>query len=188
MAPRAPAPVVVAALALLALLPVGSSRLHGDGLRDLGFRRDNLARAAREAGLATASLAVVVLVLSALSRNGLHLRPGIALALAGYPFWGLAQQYMLQGFAYRRLRAGLGSARAAALVAALLFGAVHFPNPALLVSTALAGYVWCRLYEREPNLYALALSHALLAALLLAALPRGWLHTLRVGPGYWLHL
>ena len=56
---------------------------------------------------------------------------------------------------------------------------------ALTPATVVVGYLWCRLYSRTPNLLTLAVSHAVLAALIMASLPPEWIHRLKVGPGYW---
>ena len=53
------------------------------------------------------------------------------------------------------------SPRRGIFLAALLFGAIHLPNPFLAPVTAVAALVWCRLYDRYPNIIPLALSHAL---------------------------
>lgn len=64
---------------------------------------------------------------------------GDLLALALYLPWGLAQQYALNGYFLSLFDAVL-SKRAAALLAALLFSAVHAPNPLLkAVTLPLAG-------------------------------------------------
>lgn len=174
----------VAGFIALALLPPLSNFLHRERPSDLGFRLDNLGRSAREVGLMTAAAALVVAVAGLLSRG----RPVVTWtaleAAITYPLWALAQQYALQGFVFRRLRARWGSPWAAAGSAAL-FSALHYPSAVLMVFTLIVGYDWCRLYERAPNLYTLALSHGWLAMFALIALPAPWMHGLKVGPGYW---
>ena len=51
--------------------------------------------------------------------------------------------------------------------------------------TLVGGYVWCRLFHRQPNLFTLAISHGWLAVLVRYSWPAEWLHNLRIGPGYW---
>ena len=66
---------------------------------------------------------------------------------------------------------------------AILFGAIHLPNPILAPVTAVAGYIWCRLYEGSPNLFTLAASHAWLATMLMTHVPK--VHrVMHLGPGY----
>jgi membrane protease YdiL (CAAX protease family) len=51
------------------------------------------------------------------------------------------------------------------LITAAAFACVHFGNPGLMVLTFLGGIVWSVLYRRWPNLWLLAGSHTVLAAL-----------------------
>ncbi len=91
----------------------------------------------------------------------------------------------MQSFTYRRLRDANPRPSLAALHAAILFAALHYPNTPLVLVTLAGGYVWCRLFERHPNLITLAVSHGWLAVLLRAFWPADWLHNLRIGPTYW---
>ena len=183
--PVASGPGRVLGAAVLLALPVCSNLLHRDRPRDLGLRLDNLLHSSREVGGVTL-IGTVLIVAGSLAFGW---RP--ALTLGGvigpiaYLVWGFAQQYALQAFVQRRLRESLQSSQRAAVVSALLFGIVHLPNPLLVVSTAVAGYLWCRAFERSPNLVTLAVSHALLAGLLMSSVPREIHHVMRVGPGYW---
>jgi len=54
---------------------------------------------------------------------------------AGYFAFCLLQQIGLQSLTMNRLLAGLRSPEAAALVAGMLFGALHWPNPVLVPLT-----------------------------------------------------
>ena len=183
--PRASAGQNLAARVLLGVLPVLSSLLHGDRLRDLGLRLDNLLRSGRQVGWPSAVAASIILAIGALAGTTPRFGLGTLYALAGYPVWTLWQQYALQGFVHRRLALAWGRPRQAAAVASVVFGVDHLPNPVLMVATTLGGYLWCRHHARTPNLVTLALSHGWLATLLSAALPPEWLHQLRIGPGYW---
>jgi hypothetical protein len=185
IAPGSSPPLILAGLTLLVTIAVTSSRLHGDGPLELGFRLDNLGRSAREVGMATLVAAPLIVAAGAWLGGGLRLHGVPPFSPLGYPVWALVQQYALQGFVYRRLCNSWGRPGIAAAGAALLFGAVHYPNPVLMVSTTVGGYAWSSLYRRAPNLFTLALSHGWLAALLMAAFPPEMLHELRVGPTYW---
>lgn len=171
-------------LVVVVLIPIGSNLLHRDRPARLGFRLDNLGRSAAEVGLATAVGAIVVLIVAA-AAGGFEGWPGMWRGFLTYPFWGLAQQYAMQSFAYRRLREALARPGLAAAATAVLFGSAHWPNVALAGVTVLGGYVWCRLFERHPNLITLALSHGWLAVLVRAVWPAVWLHNLRIGPEFW---
>jgi membrane protease YdiL (CAAX protease family) len=183
IAPALPLALAVACILGLAAIPIASNILHHDAPARLGFRLDNLTAAARHVAPMTALGALAVVAVGRL--GGAAPRADIALAALGYPLWGLAQQYALQGFVHRRIAERCGENRTAAALSAGLFALVHLPNPVLVAGTAVAGYGWCRAHQRAPNLVVLALSHALLAALLLAALPLAWHHDLRIGPTYW---
>jgi membrane protease YdiL (CAAX protease family) len=175
----------VPVLVVIVLIPFGSAFLHRDSLRGLGIRIDNLRASALEVGAATAVGAICIVAIGVLAGHAPESRPGIIRAMLLYPFWGLAQQYALASFTFRRTQESVGSPLLAATISALLFGAVHWPNLPLALVTAVGGVVWCLLFQRAPNLITLALSHGWLAVLLRAAWPAEWLHNLRIGPSYW---
>ncbi len=172
-------------MAVVVLIPIGSAILHRDTLRELGLRLDNFWRSAREVGLLTLAAAILVIAIGVLAGGGSAIRPGMLTSFLIYPAWGLIQQYAMQSFAYRRLRAGVESPAPAAALTALLFASLHYPNLPLVISTLVGSYAWCRLFERNPNLLTLALSHGWLAVLVRAFWPAVWLHGLRIGPTYW---
>jgi len=172
-------------LCVVVLIPFASNFLHRDRLADLGLRLDNLPDSLREVGIATAIGAVAILAIGALAGVELHFGRRALNSLLIYPAWGLVQQYAMQSFTYRRIKEGVRRPGTAAAITAVLFAAVHYPNLALAGVTLVGGYVWCRLFERHPNLFTLALSHGCLAVLLRASWPARWLHSLTIGPDYW---
>ena len=74
--------------------------------------------------------------------------------------WGLGQQFALHTVFLREAQATL-SRTAGIWLAALMFAALHLPNPFLTVMTGLGALAWCWIYDRYPNLLPMALSHAL---------------------------
>jgi membrane protease YdiL (CAAX protease family) len=172
-------------LSVVVLIPFLSNILHRDARADLGLRLDNLGRSAREVGIATAAGAVAVVVIGLLVGAGPTLNRTVLKAFLFYPAWGLAQQYAMQAFTYRRLREGTGRPHAAAVLTAVLFASVHYPNLSLVLITLTGAYVWCRLFERHPNLLTLAVSHGWLAVLARYSWPAEWLRNLRIGPSFW---
>lgn len=72
--------------------------------------------------------------------------------------WGGGQQLALQTVVLREAQAVAG--RKAFLAAAVVFAALHLPNPFLTLVTFVGGVAWCWIYSRHPNIIPLALSHA----------------------------
>ena len=185
--PRNSVAARIVSLVILASIPPVSQRLRRENPRNLGFRLDNLGRSAREVGIFTLAAAGLLIAAAFLAGKGPALPQGMPLALLTYPLWAFLQQYALQAFLHRRLLRVCRSTQTAAGISALVFASLHYPNPVLVPVTALGGYAWCRLYQRTPNLFSLAVSHGWLAMLLLAVSPDAWVHNLRVGPGYWAY-
>ena len=102
-----------------------------------------------------------------------------------YP-WALFQQYGLQCVFGRRLRDSLTNPIGHDVVCAGIFASLHLPNPFLSVVTFGAGYCFCVLFRRRPNLIALAAAHALSSTVLYYCLPPAVTYLMRVGPGYLL--
>jgi hypothetical protein len=171
-------------MAVIAVIPLASNLLHRDRLRDLGLRLDNLWASTREVGIATLVGALAVLAIAVLT-GGPYFSRRMLVSFLSYPLWGLVQQYAMQSFSYRRMREGIAHPALAAGATAFLFASVHWPNWPLTLLTLVGGYVWCRLFERHPNLLTLALSHGLLAVLLRYSWSAEWLRNLRIGPSYW---
>ena len=113
----------------------------------------------------------------------LHDRRDFLGTLAPLIVWGGAQQWVLQTVVLREAQRAT-SRRTGIAVAALLFGAVHLPNPFLAPVTAAAAVFWCSLYDRYPNIIPLALSHALGTLAVLHAFDDGITGRLRIGMGY----
>lgn len=168
----------------LALL---SNHLHGDTATGLGIRVDNLGTALAEAiGVIAPALLITV-------GAGLGLGGGADTGLVDilrsaawiYP-WALFQQYGLQCVFGRRLEEALPGPVGHDLVCAAMFAALHLPNPFLTVVTFGAGYCFCALFRRGPNLFALAAAQALSSTVIFHFLPGSITAFMRVGPGYFL--
>jgi membrane protease YdiL (CAAX protease family) len=99
--------------------------------------------------------------------------------------WALMQQIVLQTVVFREARTKLGR-RAAILVAAAFFAAIHLPNPFLTPVTFIAALAWCWLYDRYPNLIPIAISHATASLAVLVAFGPRITGGMRVGYGYFL--
>ncbi len=98
-----------------------------------------------------------------------------------YCFWGLFQQYLLNGFVVNRLIAA-GVRRRAPAVAAIIFAIVHLPNPFLVLVALAGGYASAWGYLRYRNLMILGLAHGVVGFALYFAVPDSISHHLYVGP------
>ena len=162
-----------------------SHRARGETLRDVGWRLDNFWKAVRL--LAPVMVAVSAALVAAGWYNGTldFRRWEGGQSILGSPalslLWGPLQQYALQGFINRRAQLVFGKGGASVLLTALLFAVFHLPNPWLMLATFAGGLVWAAVYQRAPNLPALALSHGLMTWLLISTVPASSLHGLRVG-------
>jgi len=136
---------------------------RSDTWREFGFRADNLLSAGLPIVGITALVVVSVVLWARASGRSIPIID-IAILLALYPVWALVQQFVFQGVLHRRLMVVLHSRGGQVVVTACAFAAVHLGNWRLVVLTFLAGVVWSILYRRWPNLWLLALSHAVLAA------------------------
>lgn len=163
-----------------------SAVLRTDTPKTLGWRGDNLWPATRRAFqfFAPASVAIcgVGLFLGMLQRLPVHLID--PRRFVGYLAFCLLQQVALNSFLTNRLLAYFGSLWPAAILAGVLFAALHWPNPVLVPLTLVGGVAMAWLFGRERNILPLALGQAILGALVWWAFPMAWHHSMRVGPGY----
>ena len=177
-------------VALVFALIIYSHHVRGETWRDLGWRIDNFAEAARLLLLPTI-IATVFLFIAGwfLRSSGIGTTRArswsVWLPLFGV-MWGLLQQYALQSFVNRRAQEVWGRGTASVLVTASVFGFLHLPNLWLTLATFIIGYVWAFVYQRTPNLLALAITHSLLTFILIWNIPDVLLGGLRVGYNYFL--
>jgi hypothetical protein len=181
--------VVAIPIGLAFFLIICSHRLRGETFRELGFRFDNFLQAARllvVPMLVTAGLCLLAGWWFGGEINFLRWhsgRPILAQLALGFG-WGLVQQYVLQAFINRRAQIIWGQSWLSVLLVAMIFGGLHLPNPWLSFVTFAGGAIWGAVYQRAPNLFALAVSHSLMTWVLVSTLPASALNHLRIGFKY----
>ena len=161
--------------------------LRRDTPKTMGWRGDNLWAATREALLFFAGASAAVfgagLFLGMLQRAPAHLSE--PKKFFSYFAFCVLQQVGLNSFLMNRLLGAFGRPLPAALLAGVLFAALHWPNPVLVPLTFVGGSVMAWLFARHRNILPLALGQAILGALVWWGFPMAWHHSMRVGPGYW---
>ncbi|HKX30884.1 MAG TPA: CPBP family intramembrane glutamic endopeptidase [Blastocatellia bacterium] len=183
---------------LLALgLIINSHRVRGESRRDLGFTTRHFTAALRLLLWPTLIACATLILIGALN-DSFHRTNRFWSTLIYLPFWGTLQQYVLQGFVYRRVRSLLvdeslppqkirQQIEMSVIVTSLIFGFVHLPNLTLSLLTFLGGLTWSWVYERAPNLFVLGLSHAMMSFLLMSSSPPWLLDSMSVGYKHFLY-
>jgi membrane protease YdiL (CAAX protease family) len=141
------------------VLVVALAVWHDVRHREWGFDWRALPRELGATALLTIPLALLLLAAGA-AAGTLHARRDSLTTLGILILWGGAQQWILQTVVLREAQRATGRRRGV-IVAALLFAAVHLPNPMLSTVTLAGALGWCAIYERYPNIVPLALSHAI---------------------------
>ena len=169
------------------LLAVGfmiySHREHGETVKDVGFRTDNFLAACGLLLVPTALIVILAVAIARFSSHSVIVAPWRDRFLL-LPLWALFQQYALNGFINRRAQLALGKGAKSIVLVAVVFSLLHFPNPLLAILTFVGGLIWAAVYQRQPNLFALALSHAVSSLALALTVSPKLLDSLRVGFKY----
>jgi hypothetical protein len=174
--------------------------VHGDSLQERGLgtavnlfvRKDNLREAAIGFGLVTL-LGMAMLLLAAWASDPLFLAKvswrAVALRFLFYLFSaGFQATVFFQFFFLRILEIvpatgpgnRFGRRAFAAVLFGLLFAGYHHPNITLMGLALVAGAGWAFVFSRTPNLFLVAVSHALLGTVAHKVLGL----SMRIGPFY----
>lgn len=145
---------------------------------EFGFGYKNFIDAARCLFLPTLLGALALLAIGAINHS-IDISPRFWKRLN--PLAALIQQIVIQCFFHRQLIPWFESGRRTAWILTLFFVALHVPNPGLMIGTLFGMYFWARCYQQKPNLYALALSHSILSAILMHTMPKWLLPSVSVG-------
>jgi membrane protease YdiL (CAAX protease family) len=155
--------------------------VHNVKSGDWGFSRRAFLPALKWAALITSPIAF------ALWRIGHELgpapqRPEPWLDFLYLIFWGGGQQLALQTVVLREAQVVAG--RGGVPLAAIIFAALHLPNPFLTAVTGIGGLAWCWIYARAPNIIPLAISHAAATLVILMSFDPRVTGGLRTGWAY----
>ncbi len=165
-----------------------SHRLRAESAREIGLRFDNFIAAARLLILPMCAAAVVLVIIGYATGSLSFRRWTGSQSILGLPalgvLWALMQQYALQAFINRRAQVVWGPGLRSVLFVASMFAVLHLPNPLLTGVTFAGGLLWAAVYQRAPNILALALSHSLMTWVLISTVPEASLNNLRVGFKY----
>ncbi|MEP6718542.1 MAG: CPBP family glutamic-type intramembrane protease [bacterium] len=168
---------------LVVALMLVSHRQRGETLRDIGLRTDNFLAACRLLLLPTALAVLLILTAAWLMGYPIFAQPWRARFLS-LPLWTFVQQYTLNGFINRRAQLAFGKGLKSLMLVAVVFSVLHLPSPLLSVLTLVGGLLWGAVYQRQPNLFALALSHTIISLTVALTMRPGLLYSLRVGFKY----
>ena len=163
-----PGAYLVFGLPILLLVSIVHRR-RGETAREVGFRADTSLTAVTYLLPVLAVTAVLVGVVGA-QLPGARPSPSVWV-VTQFIASGLAQQYLLLGFFYRRVRELCSSVSVGVLLTATVFALLHVPNVFLTVVTFVAGAVSCVIYRKAPNLLVMGIAHGLIASSLYLGLP-----------------
>jgi hypothetical protein len=166
----------IAAGFLFFMTVVVSAILRKPGLKESGFRVDNLASAVVQIGLVTAFVVIVINFVANLMSYSFFW-PSISRS-SYYLWFGVFQQCLILGYFFHRWAALLPSLIAAAAANSLWFGLAHFPDAALVTIAGFGEFCFNWLFIRVHNVIVIGFAHGILPLLLNA----GAMKTPRIGP------
>lgn len=162
---------------------------NNDNAKTLGIVPESLTRDLNQIVPAFLGFFIAIVSVSIVCNPGAFDQPNLAgkftkLILLYFP-WALLQQLWCNGYFVNRFQKISANPKTTTFLTGLLFGIIHLPNPVLFIATFFGGAMSAHFFQRNRNLYFLALAHAILAVSIKYLLPDTWHHNLRIGPGYW---
>lgn len=150
--------------------------------------------------LSTAVALVIIVIVGLILNHGFwqvkdFWEKKILYGMMKYVYWGIIQQFLLQGFVTNRICQVFASDPKnpnsaviwlTTITASALFAIAHLPNPVLTIATPILGGVGAYLFLKCRNIYLLGLAHGILGVAIREILANGLLkHGMRIGPGFW---
>jgi membrane protease YdiL (CAAX protease family) len=163
-----------------------SSVFHKKSLKAIGLRLDNVASSLKTVGTFTL-VCILFLIIGGIAFGSLAFTWEFVPVFLFYLVWAFLQQYTFQTFFNLRFSEVFEKRTASVLASSLVFSAVHFPNPFLLPVTFVVGFFWFWSYLKNPNLFVVTFSHALLGTVVRYTLPLFITYNMKVGTLYMLY-
>ena len=136
-------------------------------LRRWGFTRARLGEASLLCGIAFVASAAFCVIFGLVSGNTL-INWNLALLLLVYPPWGMIQQFLLVALLADNLMAltrERSSEPAVAMLTAVVFAGIHFPETPLMIATFFLGATTTLIFFRTRNIWLIGVLHGWFATL-----------------------
>lgn len=156
--------VNIAILVPLATLVIWSQLTSGYTWPQMGIRTDGWLIGALPVAVFAAD-ATAILAAVAVAKNRFTLNRNMLFAAIVYPIWGIAQQFLILSFINVRFVELQWPVVVIALISAVAYMLLHYPDRWLMPATLVLGFVFSLLFQLEPNLIALGITHAWLGIL-----------------------
>lgn len=163
-----------------------SSIFHKKTLKAIGLRWDNLVDSLKTVGTFTL-VCILIVVICGVLFGSLEFNSRFVPDFLFYLVWAFLQQYTFQTFFNLRFSEIFEKRIASVLASAMVFSAIHFPNPFLMPVTFAVGFFWFLSYLENPNLFVIVFSHALLGTMVRYTLPSFITYNMKVGIFYLLY-
>lgn len=160
-------PFVVIVMLLWLSYIIYRKRTESGIMKYWGFRTDNFRKVLKKV-LPFGLLAVISFIGIGFFLDTINLSWHIIPILLLYPLWGIIQQFLLIALTAGNLKDMNGQKLnkwIIIILAAFLFGTIHYPNVWLIVGTFILALFYGFIYLKERNIYVLGLFHGWLGAI-----------------------